>query len=280
MAANDMQWSSATPGLLIILIDQSGSMLSPYSGNESRTVFASKVINRVINEIIQKNFTKNRCFISVIGYNHNVKELCSGYLTDLYNNPLRIETIKKKISDGAGGLVEQEIKMPIWIEPITQDGATNMKGAFLMAKQLVEKWMQDKPQNPAPVIINISDGIPYYEGKDPHICMQETIQVAKDIMNLSCEDGNVLIFNAHIDNNGNQTVKCPSEKDEVKEAGEGAEFLFEITSVIPEGYKDAASKNDLTIKDGAHGCIFAANEIDLINLINFGSSKGQKDRNK
>lgn len=280
MAANDMQWSSATPGFLIILIDQSGSMLSPYSGNESRTVFASKVINRVINEIIQKNFTKNRCFISVIGYNHNVKELCSGYLTDLYNNPLRIETIKKKISDGAGGLVEQEIKMPIWIEPITQDGATNMKGAFLMAKQLVEKWMQDKPQNPAPVIINISDGIPYYEGKDPHICMQETIQVAKDIMNLSCEDGNVLIFNAHIDNNGNQTVKCPSEKDEVKEAGEGAEFLFEITSVIPEGYKDAASKNDLTIKDGAHGCIFAANEIDLINLINFGSSKGQKDRNK
>ena len=280
MAANDMQWSSATPGFLIILIDQSGSMLSPYSGNESRTVFASKVINRVINEIIQKNFTKNRCFISVIGYNHNVKELCSGYLTDLYNNPLRIETIKKKISDGAGGLVEQEIKMPIWIEPITQDGATNMKGAFLMAKQLVEKWMQDKPQNPAPVIINISDGIPYYEGKDPHICMQETIQVAKDIMNLSCEDGNVLIFNAHIDNNGNQTVKCPSEKDEVKEAGEGAEFLFEITSVIPEGYKDAASKNDLTIKDGAHGCIFAANEIDLINLINFESSKGQKDRNK
>ena len=284
MAANDMQWSSATPGLLIILIDQSGSMLSPYSGNESRTVFASKVINRVINEIIQKNFNgdkpKNRCFISVIGYNHNVKELCSGYLTDLYKNPLRIETIKKKIPDGAGGLVEQEIKMPIWIEPIIQDGATNMKGAFLMAKQLVEKWMQDKPNNPAPVIINISDGIPYYEGKDTHICMQETIQVAKDIMNLSCEDGNVLIFNAHIDNNGNQTVKCPSEKDEVKEAGEGAEFLFEITSVIPEGYKDAASKNDLTIKDGAHGCIFAANEIDLINLINFGSSKGQKDRNK
>ena len=185
MAANDMQWSSATPRLLIILIDQSGSMLSPYSGNESRTVFASKVINRVINEIIQKNFTKNRCFISVIGYNHNVKELCSGYLTELYNNPLRIETIKKKISDGAGGLVEQEIKMPIWIEPITQDGATNMKGAFLMAKQLVEKWMQDKPQNPAPVIINISDGIPYYEGKDPHICMQETIQVAKDIMNFT-----------------------------------------------------------------------------------------------
>lgn len=282
MAANDMQWSSATPGLLIILIDQSGSMLSSYSGNESRTVFASKVINRVINEIIQKNFNgdkpKNRCFISVIGYNHNVKELCSGYLTELYNNPLRIETVKKKVPDGAGGLVEQEVKMPVWIEPIKQDGATDMRGAFMMAKQIVEKWMLDKPKNPAPVIINISDGIPYYEGKDTHICMQETIQVAKEIMNLSCEDGNVLIFNAHIDNNGNSTIKCPSRKEEVSMAGEGAEFLYEITSVIPEGYKEAAAKNELVIGDSARGCIFAANDIDLINLINFGSSKGQKDR--
>lgn len=61
-------------------------------------------------------------------------------------------------------------------------------------------------------------------------------------------------------------------------AGEGAEFLYEITSVIPEGYKEAAAKNELEIGDSARGCIFAANDIDLINLINFGSSKGQKDR--
>lgn len=31
MAKNEKQWSSATPGLLIILLDQSGSMLSPYA---------------------------------------------------------------------------------------------------------------------------------------------------------------------------------------------------------------------------------------------------------
>ena len=48
--------------------------------------------------------------------------------------------------------------------------------------------------------------------------------------------------------------------------------------MIPEGYKEAAAKNELEIGDSARGCIFAANDIDLINLINFGSSKGQKDR--
>lgn len=30
MAKNDKQWSSATPGLLIILVDKSGSMMLKY----------------------------------------------------------------------------------------------------------------------------------------------------------------------------------------------------------------------------------------------------------
>ena len=92
MAQNGMRWSSATPGLLIILVDQSGSMMQEYVDGDSRTCSRRKVINRVINTIIKKNFNKdkpkNRCFISVIGYGYEVKELCSGFLEDLYNNPL------------------------------------------------------------------------------------------------------------------------------------------------------------------------------------------------
>jgi hypothetical protein len=90
MAKNDKQWSSATPGLLIILLDQSGSMTEPYEGT-SRTKFATLAVNKVIDNIIQKNFDgeapKNRCFISVIGYDNDVKELCSGWLKDLDANP-------------------------------------------------------------------------------------------------------------------------------------------------------------------------------------------------
>ena len=36
MAKNDKQWSSATPGLLIILLDQSGSMMSDYEEGVSK----------------------------------------------------------------------------------------------------------------------------------------------------------------------------------------------------------------------------------------------------
>lgn len=278
MAKNEKQWSSATPGLLIILLDQSGSMLSDYEGT-TRTSFASLAVNKVIDNIIQKNFDgdapKNRCFISVIGYNHNVKELCSGWLKDLDANPLRYETLKKKTPDGAGGIIEVEIKQPVWVEPITQDGATNMLGAFQLAKDLAKKWIEDNSDAPAPVIINISDGVPFYEGKDPRICMQETVSLAKEIMNLSNEDGNVLIFNAQIDKS-NGAVVCPANRDRVTQ--EEAKFLFDITSEIPESYKAAAAKNELSTENGSRGCIFGADGVQLIQLIDFGSSKGQGDK--
>lgn len=274
---NDKQWSSATPGLLIILLDQSGSMLSDYEGT-TRTKFATLAVNKVIDNIIQKNFDgdapKNRCFISVIGYNHNVKELCSGWLKDLDANPLRYETLKKKTPDGTGGLVEVEVKQPVWVEPIDKDGATNMLGAFQLAKDLVEKWMADYADGPAPVIINISDGVPYYEGKDAGECMKETVALVNEIKSLSNKDGNVLIFNAQIDDSNGKVV-FPSGRSGISQ--EQAQFLYDITSEVPDSYKAAARKNELPIKEGSHGCIFGADGVQLIQLIDFGSSKGQGD---
>ena len=151
-----------------------------------------------------------------------------------------------------------------------------MKDAFVMAKDLAERWMNDKPENPAPVIINISDGMPYY-GKDQHVCQQETQNVVNEIMQLKNDDGNVLVFNAEIGSNKNMIV-LPNSIDEVKPAGEEAEFLYNISSTIPEGYIKAAEKNGLTLKDGSKGCVFAADAEHLIKLIDFGSSKGKTDK--
>ena len=282
MPTHSKQWSSATPGLLIFLIDQSGSMLLPFKdSSESRTVFATRVVNRVIDSIIKKNYdgdhAKDRAFIVVIGYSVGAKELCSGFLGDIDNTPLRIESIKKKVSDGAGGLVEMDTKMPIWIDPIKKDGWTDMAAAFKMAKEIIENWVKDKPDNPAPVIINISDGVPYYDHKDSDECSRETEKVAKEIMNISTSDGNVLIFNVEIGSGGVQII-LPNSSKEVEIGGKGAEFLYEISSVIPESYRGAADKNQLELKEGSRGAVFAADAEYLIKLIDFGSSKGQRDQ--
>lgn len=276
-----MQWSSATPGLLVILIDQSGSMLYPMeapNNNETRTTFATKAVNRVIDTIIQKNFDgkapKNRCFISVIGYNHKVKNLAAGYLKDLDENPRRVDKVKQKISDGAGGILEIDKSMPIWVDPITEDGATNMKGAFEMAKEIIEKWIADKPKNPAPVIINISDGVPYFNGLDLDICKEQTIGVVNQIKAINTEDGKVQIFNAMI-GNGTKSV-FPSSLNEIS-TDEG-KFLYEISTEIPESYKGAAEKNGFSYATGARGLICQCDGVELVGLIDFGSSKGQGDR--
>ena len=224
-------WSSATPGLFIILVNQ----------NISDLKIAKQVVNVVnnsIDKIIQMNFDgdapKNRCFISVIGYNHNVKELCSGWLKDLDANPLRYETLKKKTPDGAGGIIEVEIKQPVWVEPITQDGATNMLGAFQLAKNLAKKWIEDNSCAPAPVIINISDGMPFYEGKDTRICMQETVSLAKEIMNFSTKDGNVLIFNAcYLESNFKEDIFSFNIES----------FICNISSYIPLGMSEFVNQN-------------------------------------
>lgn len=277
MAANEKQWSSATPGLLIFLIDQSGSMLNIYEGGETRSQFASKAVNRMIDNIIQANFNgdtpKNRCYVSVIGYNHNVKPLCNGYLKELDESPLRLEEVTRKISDGAGGIIETKVKMPIWVEPIKEDGATNMKGAFEMAKEVVEKWISDFPDRPAPVIVNISDGIPFYDRKDVTICMQETIQTVNQIKAIDTPDGKIQIFNAMIGNG--PKVKYPVSKNSVSTE---ADFLFEISTEIPDAYRPVATARGLDIPEGARGCICQCDGVELIQLIDFGSSKGQGDR--
>ena len=271
MATHEQQWSTATPGLLVILLDQSGSMSDPYLGNESKAVFATKAVNRMINTIIDKNFDgsapKNRCFISVIGYESSVREIRSDSIAELAASPMRIDSVKRKVSDGAGGLVEQDYKMPVWVEPAAQ-GGTDMASAFKAVVQLVTKWINDKPQNPAPVVINISDGMPTTD-------MNDTIAAAMSLMDLACPDGNVLLFNAHINRNGSNVIFPASSE---KLTGEHAKFLFEISSVIPASYIPAANKNELRVSEGARGCMFDTDAEGLVKLIDFGSSKGQGNR--
>lgn len=277
MARNEMQWSSATPGLLVIMVDQSGSMTLDYEGGDTRSEFAAKAVNRVINTLIQKNFDgkapKDRCYVAVIGYDADVKVLASGFLKELESSPKRIANVTKKVSNGEGGVIEVDTKMPIWIEPIYEDSCTNMMGAFAVVNDLVANWIKDKPNYPAPVVINISDGLPY-DGREIEECMYETINIVNKLKEQNTADGKVQIFNAMI-GEGNKVVfpKSTTELDSVE-----AQFLYEISTEIPEAYKGAAEKNELKFEMGARGAIYNADAEHLIKLIDFGSSKGQGDK--
>lgn len=276
MAQNQKQWSSATPGLLIFMVDQSGSMRKQFDGEDSRSQFAAKAINNIIKNLIEKNHNgkevRNRCFVMVIGYDSKATKLASGFLQKLKDNPIRVDEVTKQVSDGAGGLVPIKVKMPIWVEPIPEDRdlPTNMKAAFELVQKTIEKWVADKPDNPAPIIINISDGKPYYK-TDEEACVTETKEVANAIKAITTEDGPVQIFNAML--REGPKVIFPSSDADIQD--DYSRFVFDISTEIPQGFAKAAEKNGLpAFKDGARGAIFNADAVELIKLINFGSSMG------
>jgi hypothetical protein len=246
MVKYEQRWTISTPGLLIILLDQSDSMFLPYDGTESRIEVATKIVNRFIDNLVDINFNfdsdapKNRCFISVIGYNHNFKDLCSCWLKDVESKSLRYESSKKKMPDGAGGIVEVDAQQPVWVEVAKTGGSSNMDGVFQLAKELTQKWISDNPQYPSPVIFNISDGVPRCCGKDLHKYMDETTRIAKEIMAMSNDVGdNVLLFNIHVDELRNYSIVFPNNRSELNQKKDL--FLFDISSEVPDSVMKSLS---------------------------------------
>ncbi|MFY0712787.1 VWA domain-containing protein [Seonamhaeicola sp. NFXS20] len=275
--SNSKQWSSATPGYIIFLVDQSGSMQENYPEQGDKASFASLVINRTINSLILANMdgetVKDRVFISIIGYGGSralaVDDIRSEYLSTFADKPLKLEKIKKKVSDGGGGLVEIEEELPIFIEPVA-NGLTPMADALSFAKELIQGWLQKKPDNPAPIIINISDGLPY-TGDTVESEIKKSITIANDIMSITSDDGNPLVYNAHIGDSGTEH-KFPSTKTEL--ADEQAKFLYEISSSVPDSHNLSAKKKGIEIKDNAKGFVSNARPEAFIEFIEFGSMSG------
>jgi hypothetical protein len=279
---NSKQWSSATPGYIIFLVDQSGSMGESYTDGKNKAEFTALVINRTINDLIFTNSAgdkiKDRVFISIIGYGgqggNSVDDIRSDYLSAFADSPLRIEKVKKKVSDGAGGLVEIEEEMAIYLEPTyPRNGLTPMGEALDFAKQLIEGWISKKPDNPAPVIINISDGMPY-TGVNVNAIedAEKAISVANSIMNVNTNDGNPILFNVHLGQHPFNESKFESSEGNISD--NHGKLLFKISSKVPETYRDAARKHEFVTSEDSRGFVSNAGPETLIKFINFGSSGG------
>jgi len=170
------------PRLLILLTDQSEESV--------------RVINRLIDQQIELNFDgqapKNRCFISVISYNHSVKDLCSGWLKEFDANPLRYETLKKLIPDGAGGIVEVETRQPVWIEPIdVQFSGENYVNAISMIIELAKTWSENHANSPVTIVLDCS--------YDCHV--ENALYEIEQLKRISTSDGSVLFFGSYSNTN-------------------------------------------------------------------------------
>ena len=208
----------------------------------------------------------------VIGYSGEVKRVVDGMISEVGKSPKRIETVTKKIQDGAGGLIEISVQMPIWLEPERKFG-TLMDEAFKHAYDVAQEWCVKCPDSFPPIVINITDGAPSN--------LRATHDATKKVMGLQTTDGNVLVYNIHIpDWDGARSVILPHSTNQL-EGDHYANFLFNISSVLPESVVNAFDLRsnaryfnvspEFDLRSNARYFGYNVSEVDLIHLLNFAS---------
>src|SRR4051812_5826040 len=123
--------SRANPACICLILDQSGSMSDQIAGGERRkSDFLADAVNRILESLSVRcakgEEIRDYFDIIAIGYGAGVSSAFAGTLagrdvvsiSELANKPARVENRTKKVDDGAGGLVEQQVRFPVWIDPV------------------------------------------------------------------------------------------------------------------------------------------------------------------
>ncbi len=266
--------SRANPSLFLFLIDQSGSMDESLGAGESGKKKADEladVMNRTLYELTLKcakdEGVRDYYDIGILGYGKGVSSAFSGNLTgreivpisELAVNPARVEDRIKKISDGAGGILETMSKFPVWMDPVHANG-TPMCQAFGKAKELLSSWIGSHPNSFPPIVIHITDG----ESSDG-----DPTELAKSIGEMSTGDGCVLLFNVHLSSSRASKIEYPGNSESLPD--QYAQLLFTISSPLTEFMKSEARKDGIPITDTSRGFVFNADLVALIKFLDIGT---------
>lgn len=266
--------SRANPGFFIILLDQSGSMSDPFGGQAqggSKADALASAINRILQELVikcSKDISVYRYFaVSIIGYGASVGPVLGGalvgqpmvWIDDIYANPLRVDEVNKKVPDGAGGLIETKVAMPIWFDPVANNG-TPMAQAFQFALTLTQNWVAEHPASFPPIVINITDG----ESTDG-----DPTLIAEKIKALEVQDGSALVMNLHLSSSRAASSLFPDSSAGLPD--KYAEMLFNMSSELPGGMRETASELDYKLGAGSRAFVFNAQLQDAIQFLIIGT---------
>ena len=269
--------SRARPGCIIFMIDQSGSMNDSMAGAEPGKKKADAVadaINRLLQNLVIKcskgEGIRDYFHVGVLGYGAYVGSAYGGGLaggglvktSELANNPLRVEERLKKNDDGAGGVVEQKVKFPVWFDPVAQGNTPGCR-ALGMVREMLSKWIAHYGTSYPPIVINITDG-EFTDGNP--------LPLAAEIHKLSTSDGNVLLYNCHICAKGGPKIVYPNTNRDLPD--EPARKLFQMTSALPGMVQVAAKAEGLNLEPGARGFALNAELVDMIRFLDIGTRLG------
>lgn len=139
--------SRSNPTSIIFLVDQSTSMSDPIGGEvpQQKADVVADAINRLLTELSVKcakeEGVRDYFHVAVVGYGATVGSAFTGALggrdivplSEVADNPARVDERTKKVPDGAGGLVETSVNFPLWMDPVAH-GGTPMNRALQYAE--------------------------------------------------------------------------------------------------------------------------------------------------
>lgn len=281
--------SRANPTCFVFLLDQSRSMEEQIGGADSaqseqgqqaqaqmtqaqsKQLVVADAINRLLQELAVKcakeEGVRDYFYVSVIGYGRTVGPALGGALaereivplSEVAANPARLEERVKKVPDGAGGLVEQSIKFPIWVDPVA-NGGTPMSQALALAQSIVSAWLGDHPDCFPPVVLNLTDG----ESTDG-----DPTGPANALRELASSDGNVLLFNLHVSSDASPATSFPDSGAELP--NRYAQTLFDASSVLPIHMRTYAMQQGYSVSGDTRGFVFNADMTSVVQFLDIGT---------
>ncbi|MGQ7862956.1 vWA domain-containing protein [Pseudomonas sp. 32A] len=268
--------SRTSPTAFLFLVDQSGSMQDIMTNGKSKAQFVADVLNRTFATLITRctksEGTRDYFEVGVLGYSGStaVNGLVGGLsgtilhpISKIEANPLRIEDRFKRVDDGAGGLVDQSIKFPVWFEP-KASGGTPMCNAITTAAEQLVAWCDSHPDSYPPTVLHVTDG----ESTDG-----DPASLAQQLQQIGTSDGNVLLFNLHVSTSGGDPVKFP-----VSDAGLSdsyAKLLFSMSSSLPPHLQRVAEEKGIKATMESRGFVFNGDIAEIVDFFDIGTRAAQ-----
>ncbi len=266
------QISRDNPTCFLFVIDQSGSMDEKTESGRSKAQFVADVLNKTLYTLVtncsKADGIRNYFDIGVLAYGaSDVRTGFGGQLSGsvihpmsaIGETPLRVEERARKMDDGAGGIVEQKTKFPIWFDP-TSSGGTPMRAALTKALEIMAEWCDSHKNSYPPTILHVTDG-------------QSTDGVPEDVaialQQISTSDGQCLLFNLHVTAGGGQEILFPISDANL--ADEYSRMLFRMSSALPGHLAKFAGDKGYTISDGSRGFIFNGDPKCIVDFFEIGT---------
>ncbi|WP_327145234.1 vWA domain-containing protein [Nocardia sp. NBC_01327] len=261
------------PALLMLLVDQSFSMSEPAGQGQGTKadVLALAVNNLLGNAVLLCSRGGEKIYnyfeVGVVGYGAKIGPILHGAdaerrvlpVKELADNPRRIDTVARRVPDGAGGVVPVQQQMPVWVDPLA-DGATPMVSALGYAEPVIASWCAAHPSSFPPMVINVTDGAS--TDGDPR-------EAADRIRELSTDDGAALVFNLHLSALGGQAVTFPDTAADMTDPN--AQRLFEASSVLPPAMLEASAALGYPVRSGSRGFLYNADVTMVIDFLDIGT---------